>query len=49
MLCPDHIPRSEADSDGERQFSYCLGYIRALLQAADAVGAGAPVGAGAAA
>jgi hypothetical protein len=42
MLCPDHIPHSTADPDGERQFSYCLGYIRALLQAADAVGARAP-------
>ncbi len=46
MLCPDHIPRSEADPDGERQFSYCLGYIRALLQAADAVGGKARGGAG---
>ena len=46
MLCPDHIPRSEADSDGERQFSYCLGYIKALLQAADAVGPKARGGAG---
>lgn len=36
MLCPDHVPQSAADSDGERQFSYCLGYTRALLQAADA-------------
>jgi mannonate dehydratase len=38
MLCPDHVPQSAADPDGERQFSYCLGYTKALLQAADAAG-----------
>jgi mannonate dehydratase len=37
MLCPDHVPQSAADPDGERQFSYCLGYTRALLQVADAI------------
>ncbi len=36
MLCPDHVPHSAADPDGERQFSYCLGYTRALLQVVDA-------------
>jgi mannonate dehydratase len=34
MLCPDHVPQSDADPGGERQFSYCLGYTKALLQAA---------------
>jgi mannonate dehydratase len=34
MLCPDHVPHSASDPDGERQFSYCLGYTRALLQVA---------------
>jgi mannonate dehydratase len=48
MLCPDHVPQSAADPDGERQFSYCLGYIRAALQAADATAPGAaPSGPGA--
>ncbi len=32
MLCPDHVPQSDADPDGERQFSYCLGYIQAVVQ-----------------
>lgn len=34
MLCPDHVPVSDADPDRERQFAFCLGYIRALLQVA---------------
>jgi mannonate dehydratase len=34
MLCPDHVPRSEVDPAGERQFAFCLGYIRAAIQAA---------------
>jgi mannonate dehydratase len=36
MLCPDHVPRSEADPGGERQFAFCLGYTRAAIQAATA-------------
>ncbi|HEX2037894.1 MAG TPA: mannonate dehydratase [Chloroflexota bacterium] len=36
MLCPDHVPQSDADPGGERQFSFCLGYTKALLQAANA-------------
>ncbi|MAG36745.1 MAG: mannonate dehydratase [Dehalococcoidia bacterium] len=36
MLCPDHVPRSEVDPDGERQHSFCLGYTRALIQAVSA-------------
>lgn len=32
MLCPDHVPQSDADPDGERQFSFCLGYTKALIQ-----------------
>ena len=36
MLCPDHVPQSDADPDNERQHSYCLGYTRALLQVAGA-------------
>ncbi|MGH2371559.1 MAG: mannonate dehydratase [Chloroflexota bacterium] len=33
MFCPDHVPQSDVDPGGERQFAYCLGYIRALIQA----------------
>lgn len=33
MLCPDHVPQSDVDPDGERQRSFCLGYIRGLLHA----------------
>jgi len=33
MLCPDHVPRSDVDRGGERQFAFCLGYIRAAIQA----------------
>lgn len=36
MLCPDHVPQSDADPDNERQHSFCLGYTKALLQVAGA-------------
>jgi mannonate dehydratase len=36
MFCPDHVPMSESDADKERQFSFCLGYIRGLLQSVNA-------------
>jgi mannonate dehydratase len=36
MLCPDHVPQSAVDPGGERQFAFCLGYTRALIQAANA-------------
>ncbi len=36
MFCPDHVPLSEVDPDGEKQHSFCLGYIRALIQAVNA-------------
>jgi mannonate dehydratase len=36
MFCPDHVPTSESDPDKERQFSFCLGYIRGLLQSVNA-------------
>ncbi|MDQ6907872.1 MAG: mannonate dehydratase [Chloroflexota bacterium] len=32
MICPDHVPTSAVDPDKERQFAFCLGYIRALIQ-----------------
>jgi mannonate dehydratase len=34
VLCPDHVPHSESDPDNERQHSYCLGYIKGLIDAA---------------
>jgi mannonate dehydratase len=36
IICPDHVPLSEVDPGGERQFAFCLGYIRALIQAVEA-------------
>ncbi|HEX2033599.1 MAG TPA: mannonate dehydratase [Chloroflexota bacterium] len=36
MFCPDHVPQSDADQGNERQFAFCLGYTRALLQAVGA-------------
>jgi len=36
MLCPDHVPHSEVDRGGDRQFSFCIGYIAAAIQAATA-------------
>ncbi|MGI8424566.1 MAG: mannonate dehydratase [Chloroflexota bacterium] len=36
MLCPDHVPHSEVDKGGDRQFSFCLGYTSAAIQAANA-------------
>jgi mannonate dehydratase len=32
MLMPDHVPSLSADDDHAIAFSYCFGYIRALLQ-----------------
>jgi mannonate dehydratase len=32
MLMPDHVPSLSADPDHAIAFSYCFGYIRALLQ-----------------
>jgi len=34
VLCPDHVPLSDADPGRERFFAFCLGYTRGLLQAA---------------
>ncbi len=36
MICPDHVPVSDVDPDKERQFAFCLGYIKALLQIVEA-------------
>jgi mannonate dehydratase len=32
MFCPDHVPQSDVDPEGERQFAFCLGHTRALIQ-----------------
>lgn len=34
-LQPDHVPQSPNDPGSERYFSFCYGYIRALIQAVD--------------
>jgi mannonate dehydratase len=34
ILCPDHVPLSDVDPGRERLFAFCLGYTKALLQAA---------------
>lgn len=39
MFCPDHVPLSEADPEGERQHSFCLGYTKALIQAVNELAA----------
>jgi mannonate dehydratase len=39
MFCPDHVPQSTIDPDNEKQHSYCLGYIRAMIQAVNGEGA----------
>ncbi len=37
MILPDHVPHSAVDTSwGHRQHSFCLGYTRALIQAAEA-------------
>jgi mannonate dehydratase len=38
MLMPDHMPRHKDDQGGLQAFAYALGYIKALIQAVDAVG-----------
>jgi mannonate dehydratase len=39
MLMPDHIPKHPDDPDGLQAFAFCYGYIRALIQSADALSA----------
>jgi mannonate dehydratase len=36
MFCPDHVPESTVDPDGEKQHSFCLGYTKAMIQAVNA-------------
>src|SRR5215472_16727003 len=36
MLMPDHVPHHPDDPDGLQAFAFAYGYIRALIQAADA-------------
>jgi mannonate dehydratase len=37
MLMPDHVPLAANDPDSLQSFAYCYGYIRALLQALEAI------------
>jgi mannonate dehydratase len=37
MLMPDHVPIAPNDPDSLQSFAYCYGYIRALLQALEAI------------
>jgi mannonate dehydratase len=32
MIMPDHVPKVEFDAGGRRSFSFCFGYIQALIQ-----------------
>jgi mannonate dehydratase len=36
MLMPDHVPLAAEDPHGLQSFAYCYGYIRALVQTAQA-------------
>jgi mannonate dehydratase len=36
MLMPDHVPHIEGDAGGKQAFAFAFGYIRALMQMADA-------------
>ena len=36
MLMPDHVPEAPNDPRGLQSFAYCYGYIRALIQTAQA-------------
>lgn len=38
MLMPDHVPKIEGDQGGRQAFAFCFGYIRALIQMAEAEG-----------
>ncbi|MHB8644462.1 MAG: mannonate dehydratase [Thermomicrobiales bacterium] len=38
MICPDHVPTSAVDPEKERQFAFCLGYIKALIQVVETEG-----------
>jgi len=37
MLMPDHVPIAPNDPASLQSFAYCYGYIRALLQALEAI------------
>jgi mannonate dehydratase len=37
MLMPDHTPKLSGDNAAGVAFAYCYGYIRAVLQAIDAL------------
>jgi mannonate dehydratase len=38
MLMPDHVPEAPGDPAGLQSFAFCYGYIRGLIQSANALG-----------
>ncbi len=44
IICPDHVPQSDVDPGGERQFAFCLGYLRALIQVVEGPAPNQPAG-----
>jgi len=38
LLMPDHVPQHPDDKGGSQAFAFAYGYIRALIQAVDAIG-----------
>jgi mannonate dehydratase len=38
MVMPDHVPRHADDAGGLQAFAFCCGYIRAILEAVEALG-----------
>jgi mannonate dehydratase len=38
MLMPDHVPEAAGDPAGLQSFAFCYGYIRGLIQSANALG-----------
>jgi len=38
MVMPDHMPRHDDDPGGRQAFAFAYGYIKAILQAVEAMG-----------
>ncbi len=38
MIMPDHMPQTVGDTNGRQAFAFAYGYIKALIQAVDALG-----------
>jgi mannonate dehydratase len=37
MIMPDHMPQTVGDANGRQAFAFGYGYIKALIQAVDAL------------